>query len=223
MPGARVIGSGHSLSQWAQSMPFLKPASKISKDLGLPNVQSVRQGRMQTNSDYQLIEMAVDGNEDAFRSLVERHCEMVFKVAYRWCVVKEDAEDIAQDVMMQLADKIRGFKPDEAAFTTWLYRVTINAAKDAYRRKQSRKNNEGQYANDSDVHSGNSAAEQQLWQHETIRLLDRLPDKDKEAVFLVFCEGLNHAEAATIVGCAESTISWRVHRARKKLKAWAKQ
>ena len=38
---------------------------------------------MQTNSDFQLIEMAVDGNEDAFRALVERHCEMVFKVAYQ--------------------------------------------------------------------------------------------------------------------------------------------
>ena len=204
-------------------MPILSPASEISKDPGLPDVESVRQGRMQTNSDFELIELAVRGNEDAFRSLVERHCGMVFKVAFKWCAVREDAEDIAQDVMMQLADKIRGFKPDEAAFTTWLYRVTINAAKDAYRRKQSRKRNESQYANDRDVHSIDSAAEQQLRHHETTRLLDRLPDKEKEAVFLVFCEGVNHAEAAAIAGCAESTISWRVHNARKKLRAWAKQ
>ena len=62
MPGARVLGSDHSIPQWAQSMPFLNPASKISKDPGLPNVQSVRQGRMQTNSDFQLIEMAVAGD-----------------------------------------------------------------------------------------------------------------------------------------------------------------
>ena len=202
-------------------MPFLSPASKISKDPELPNVQSTRQGRMQTNSDFQLIELAVDGNDDAFRALLERHCEMVFKVAYRWCAVKEDAEDIAQDVMMQLADKIRKFKPDDAAFTTWLYRVTINTAKDAYRRQQRRTDNEGQYANDSDVHSGHGATEQPLVQHETISLLERLPDKQREAIFLVFCEGLNHAEAAAIVGCAESTISWRVHSARKKLKGWA--
>lgn len=201
-------------------MPFLSSASKIAKDFEQPFVQSVRQGRMQTNSDFQLIEMAVDGDEDAFRALAERHCERVFKVAYRWCAVKEDAEDIAQDVMMQLADKIRGFKPDEAAFTTWLYRVTINKAKDAYRRQQRRKDNEGQYANASDVHSDHGATEQPLVQHETIRLLERLPDKQREAVFLVFCEGLNHAEAAAIAGCAESTISWRVHSARKKLKVW---
>jgi len=178
---------------------------------------------MQTHSDFKLIEMAVDGNEDAFRHLVERHCELVFKVAFKWCGVKEDAEDIAQDVMMQLADKIRGFKPDEAAFTTWLYRVTINAAKDAQRRKHSRKNNEGQYANDRDINSCSRAVEEKLAQHETIELLGRLPQKEKEAVFLVFCEGMKHGEAAGVVGCAETTISWRVHNARKKLRGWAKR
>ena len=202
-------------------MPLPNAVSKISKDLELPDVQLPRQGRMQTNSDFQLIEMAVAGNEDAFRSLVERHCERVFKIAFGWCAVKEDAEDIAQDVMMQLADDIRGFKPDQATFTTWLYRVTINAAKDAYRRKKSRKDNEGQFANDSDVHDGNRVAEQEIARRETSRLLECLPEKEREAVFLVFHQGFNHGEAAKIAGCAESTISWRVHRARKKLKARA--
>ena len=161
-------------------MPFLNPLLKISKDLELPNVELPRQGRMQTNSDFQLIEMAVAGDEDAFRSLVERHCERVFKIAFGWCAVKEDAEDIAQDVMMQLADNIRGFKPDQAAFTTWLYRVTINAAKDAYQRKKSRESNEGQFANDCDVHSDNGVAEQEIARRETTRLLESLPEKERE-------------------------------------------
>ena len=178
---------------------------------------------MKTYSDFQLIGMAVDGNDDAFRALVERHCDLVFKVAFKWCGVKEDAEDIAQDVMMQLAHKIRRFKPDSAAFTTWLYRVTINAARDAQRRKSTRKDNEREYANVQELHSSNLAQETRLAHHESIDLLDRLPDKEQEAVFLVFCEDLNHKDAARIAGCAESTISWRVHSARKKLKAWARQ
>ena len=124
---------------------------------------------------------------------------------------------------MQLADKIRGFKPDAAAFTTWLYRVTINSARDAQRRKVSRRDNEGQYANVQELRSSNLAQEARLVQDETILLLDRLPDREKEAVLLIFCEGLNHKDAARIAGCAESTISWRVHSARKKLKAWARQ
>lgn len=178
---------------------------------------------MKTYSDFQLIGMAVDGNEDAFRALVERHCDLVFRVAFKWCGVKEDAEDIAQDVMMQLAHKIRRFKPDSATFATWLYRVTINAARDAQRRKLSRKNNEGEYANAQELRSSNLAQEARLAQHETISLLDRLPAKEMEAVFLVFCEDMNHKDAARIAGCAESTISWRVHSARKKLNAWARQ
>lgn len=183
----------------------------------------VKTAKMKTYSDFQLIGMAVDGNEDAFRCLVERHCELVFKVAFKWCGVREDAEDVAQDVMMQLGDKIRGFKPDGAAFTTWLYRVTINAAKDAQRKMRSRKDNEGQYANGRELRSISRTQEEKLVHRETIQLLDRLPDKEKEAVFLMACEGLNHKEAADIAGCAESTISWRVHCARKKLRAWANQ
>lgn len=167
--------------------------------------------------------MAVNGDEDAFRCLVERHCDLVFKIAFKWCGVKEDAEDIAQDVMMRLADKIRGFKPGGAAFTTWLYRVTINAAKDARRKRSRRQDNEGEYAASRTVNSSSRPQEEELVQHETIRLLDRLPGKEKEAVFLIFCEGLNHRTAAEIAGCAETTISWRVHSARKKLKQWAKQ
>ena len=178
---------------------------------------------MKTYSDFQLIGMAVDGDEDAFRALVERHCDLVFRIAFKWCGVKEDAEDIAQDVMMQLADKIKGFKPDTAAFTTWLYRVTINAARDAQRRKASRVNKESEYANVQELHSSNLAQETRLAQHDTIALLDRLPGKEQEAVFLVFCEGLNHKDAARVSGCAESTISWRIHSARKKLKDWAVQ
>lgn len=178
---------------------------------------------MKTHSDFELISMAVDGSETAFRCLVERHCDWVFKVAFKWCGKREDAEDIAQDVMMQLANKIRGFKPDGAAFTTWLYRVTINAAKDAQRKMNSRRNNEGQYANGRAVQTSVLAQEDKLLQHEAIAMLDRLPDKEKEAVFLIFCEGLNHKEAARISGCAESTISWRVHKARKRLTEWANQ
>lgn len=197
--------------------------SKAVQGSGGVERRIVKTAKMNTYSDFQLIGMAVDGNEDAFRCLVERHSELVFKVAFKWCGVKEDAEDIAQDVMLQLADKIRGFKPDGAAFTTWLYRVTINMAKDAQRKMISRKDNERQYANGRELHSVSRAQDEKLAHRETIQLLDRLPDKEKEAVFLMAYEGLNHKEVANIAGCAESTISWRLHCARKKLRAWANQ
>ena len=178
---------------------------------------------MKNHSDFELTEMAANGNEDAFRCLVERHCQTVFKVAYKWCGVREDAEDIAQDVMMQLADKIRGFKPGAAAFSTWLYKVTINMAKDARRKQKTRQDNEGRYAVGQPLQTSKRPQEEKLVHGETLSLLDRLPSKEKDALLLIFGEGLSHKEVATIVGCAETTVSWRVHNARKKLRAWGNQ
>lgn len=178
---------------------------------------------MQNYSDFQLTQMATIGNEDAFRCLVERHCQTAFKIAYKWCGVKEDAEDIAQDVMMQLAEKIKGFKPGDAAFTTWLYKVTINKAKDARRKKITRRNNEAEFATNEPRQTTTRPQEEGLIQRESLNLLDRLPSKEKDALLLIFGEGLNHKEVAEIFDCAETTVSWRVHNARKKLRLWGKQ
>jgi len=178
---------------------------------------------MKNHSDFELTQMAANGNEDAFRCLVERHCQTVFKVAYKWCRIKEDAEDIAQDVMMQLADKIRGFNPDGAAFSTWLYKVTINKAKDAYRKQKTRQDNEGRYAGSQTLQTSTCPQEDKLVHGETLELVDRLPNKEKDVLLLIVGEGLTHKEVAKIVGCAETTVSWRVHNARKKLAAWGNQ
>lgn len=121
---------------------------------------------------------------------------------------------------MQLADKIRGFKPDGAAFSTWLYKVTINKAKDAYRKQKTRQDNEGRYADGQAMQTSKRPQEEKLLQDQTFELLDRLPNKEKEALLLIFGEGLSHKEVAKIVGCAETTVSWRVHNARKKLREW---
>ena len=54
---------------------------------------------------------------------------------------------------------------------------------------------------------------EELWQ-----AVRRLPDKQRDAVLLIYGEGLSHAAAADVIGCAETTISWHVHEARKRLK-----
>jgi RNA polymerase sigma-70 factor (ECF subfamily) len=175
---------------------------------------------MQNSSDIELINLATRGNEKAFQFLVERHCGMVFKVAFKWCGEKEDAEDISQDVFIKLAEKIHRFKPDTAAFTTWLYKVTINAAKDFQRKKRVRRNKETTFAETGIVADTLKAPEEKLAQEQALQILDRLPIKEKEAVLLTVSEGMSHKKVAKILGCAETTVSWRVHNARKKLNKW---
>lgn len=91
--------------------------------------------------DHSLVKSAQAGDRRAFAMLVERHYKSMFKIAWQWCGNREDAEDIAQDSAIKIAQNIRSFSFD-AAFTTWMYRIVINAAKDYYKAKNRRGNRE---------------------------------------------------------------------------------
>ena len=84
---------------------------------------------MDSYSDIELVERSQNGDEAAFEHLVNRHYKTVYRVSYKWCGVKEDAEDITQEVFVKLTGKLRMFS-NRSSFSTWLYRVTINTAKD---------------------------------------------------------------------------------------------
>jgi RNA polymerase sigma-70 factor (ECF subfamily) len=168
--------------------------------------------------DDDLVSRAGAGDRAAFAALVERHYDFVHRVAWRCCGRKADAEDIAQEVCARLGKAIRSFR-GEGRFTTWLYQLTLNAARDHGRRAARETARVEAYA----VHALTAAPLAQtepedpadaLW--EAVR---RLPAKQCEAVVLVYGEGLTHAAASDVMGCAEATVSWHIHEARKRLKA----
>lgn len=165
--------------------------------------------------ETELINRARAGDASAFGELIERHYDFIFKVAYRWCGRRADAEDIAQDVCVRIARAIGAYRGG-AAFTTWLYSMTLNAARDL-RRKETR-----EAARDEayKVHALSAASNGEtdepadaLW-----IAVRRLPDKQRDAVLLVYGEELSHARAAEIMGISEITVSWHVHEAKKRLK-----
>jgi RNA polymerase sigma-70 factor (ECF subfamily) len=171
--------------------------------------------------DEDLIAHAKAGDREAFAELVARHYDFVFRVAWKWCGRKTDAEDIAQEVCARLGRSIRSFA-GQGAFTTWLYALTLNVARDHGRKvmRESRK------ALAFGVHAatfGEAMPEPDersdaLW--EAVR---KLPDKQREAVLLVYGEELSHGDAAEIMGCAEPTVSWHIHEAKKRLKVLVAQ
>jgi len=95
---------------------------------------------MEKISDQELAGAAALGDAAAFARLIERHYDMIFRVAYKWCGVREDAEDIAQDVCVKLGTVIHGYRA-EAAFSSWLYRITLNAVRDFQRASRRRSEN----------------------------------------------------------------------------------
>ena len=172
-------------------------------------------------SDSQLVERARGGDREAFGGLVERHYAFVHRVAYRWCGRKADAEDIAQEVCIRLARAIRDYRGG-GAFTTWLYAVTLNAARDHARkcaRETTKTSAYGMHALIAGQISGESDdPAEALW--DAVR---QLPGKQRDAVTLVYGEGVSHAVAAQAMGISETTVSWHIHEAKKRLKVLVRQ
>ncbi|ASY56933.1 sigma-70 family RNA polymerase sigma factor [Sinorhizobium sp. CCBAU 05631] len=166
--------------------------------------------------DAELVERAVSGDREAFGRLIERHYDFVHAVAWRWSGNEADAEDIAQEVCIRLGSAIRGFR-GTSRFRTWLYMLTLNAARD-HRRRLARDERKMQaYASDSAL-SAMSAGDDEERREALWAAVRALPEKQCDAVLLVYAEGLSHAVAADVLGCSEATISWHVHEARKRLR-----
>lgn len=167
-------------------------------------------------SDAELIGQAQQGDRAAFGLLVERHYDFVYRVAWRWCGRKSDAEDIAQEVCARLGKAIRTYH-GSGVFTTWLYSLTLNAARDLMR-KTARESAKTEAFGVQALISGEAIAEPEDQAETLWAAVRKLPDKQRDAILLVYGEGLTHAAAADAMACAEATVSWHIHEAKKRLK-----
>lgn len=174
---------------------------------------------LQDRTDERLALGAANGDREAFGELVERHYGRILSVGQRLLGDRAEAEDLAQDVCIGLARKIRQFR-GEARFTTWLYRVTLNAGRDALRRRATRGAAHQGFAEvDAMRRAGNAArAAEAEWLRAA---LDGLKDDLRETAILVLDQELTHAEAGEVLGVSANTVSWRLHEIRKALRARA--
>ncbi len=164
---------------------------------------------MDISREEELIRKAQEGDADAFEALVNGCYETMFKMAFKYCANRQDAEDITQEACLKLARGIGGFRHD-SAFTSWLYRLVVNTAKDWYR-SQNRHVSASVEIESIPVRAD---AEDRAYAREVLAAVYKLPDGEKDALLLVMQEGLSHKEAGIILGCKESTVSWRIHEAR---------
>lgn len=166
------------------------------------------------DDESQLIADAAVGSAAAFTQLFNRYYPMIHAFAYRLSLCPAEAGDIAQDTFIQAARALSGFRR-EASFKNWLYAIAANKSRDRDRQRIRR----ARLTEDYVTLNGIGVAEAETVQAVAVReALERLPLEMREAVTLVYYEGMNHAEAARVLGCAETTVSWRVFRAKQKLK-----
>ncbi len=171
--------------------------------------------------DASALALASLGDASAFAALFHRHYPAIHAFAYRLALCASSADDIAQETFIQAARSLSTFR-QEASFKNWLYTIATNRARDHLRQRARRHrldaaltalSPEPDFTADPPELEPSSAA------HAAVRsALARLSAPQREAIALVYFEHLNHADAARILGCAETTVSWRVFRARQHLK-----
>ena len=160
---------------------------------------------------------ATDAGRPDFGEVVERHSDLVYNVALRMMGRPEDAEEVAQDAFLsayRAYDRFRG----DSKVTTWLYRITVNAALQRLRREKRARELTRTGLDDVEIPDWSGAPDRFASNSELgDRLRDgiaSLPEDFRTAVVLRDVEGLSNAEAAEAVGITVASFKSRLHRGR---------
>lgn len=168
--------------------------------------------------DRELMARVAGGDRDAFSILMRRHEDMVFAVCLRVLGDREAALDVTQEVFLTVfrkADRYRG----DAAVTTWLYRVAMNACYDQLRKRRRRPVEPLPEHHDPADTTADAAFTSVELRPAVEQALAGIPPDFRSAVVLSDIHGLGIAEIAGILGVAEGTVKSRVFRGRRLLAA----
>jgi RNA polymerase sigma-70 factor (ECF subfamily) len=184
----------------------------------------------------ELIEQLRSGDETAFRKVVDEWQDLVYNTALGIVQNPDDADDISQEVFIQVFQSVSSFKGD-SKFSTWLYRVTVSKALDHEKKKKRKKRFafiQGLFGKD-----GEESAQIPDFQHPGILLekkeragelfnaLKKIPDKQRVAFTLHKLEGLSYQEIAAVMNttlfAVESLMGRAKQNLRKTLKTYYEQ
>jgi RNA polymerase sigma-70 factor, ECF subfamily len=186
---------------------------------------------MSSKSDRELAEAARNGDADAFGVLVRRHQRRVFRLAVHLLRNAAEAEDVTQETFVRAYRALDRFDGRSEPFT-WIYRIAVNLSLNAIRARRPARR--AQALDDPRIEGlltdrrGRQADPAHMVADRQLALtlcegIDQLSETLRTTLVLVSIDGLSHTEAAEILGCPEGTVAWRVHEARKKLRAYLEQ
>jgi RNA polymerase sigma-70 factor, ECF subfamily len=169
------------------------------------------------DADDDLVLQCQNGNAAAFEMLVRKHQQMVHALTFRMTGSVADAEDLAQEAFIRAYEQIGSFR-SQAKFSTWLYSIAVHACLNWRRDEARRFRAEANCAGEAFAEQNESAPNEMAQQAQAA--LMKLPARQRAAIVLTLYDGMSHAEAAKVLHCSETTVSWRVFAARRKLKRW---
>lgn len=167
--------------------------------------------------DETLASAAQGGDRAAFAVLIQRHYDRVHGLAWRLTGSRADAQDLTQDIFAALPVKLSHWRA-EARFSTWLYRVVVNAAHDL-RRRQATRSRAADGWGDWELARQNEIADERERMDWLAQAMTRLAPELRDTVALVLGEELTQAQAGEVLGVSEGTIAWRMSEVKKRLRA----
>ena len=182
-----------------------------------------------TEIERSLLRRLRDRDERAFRELIEAHRDRVFNISYRMLANREEAQDVAQEVFITVFKTIDTFR-EEAKFSTWLYRVTVNHCKNRIKYLARRHDRDRDELDENTRETNGAIAtpvraaqpDRALEGIQTEMLLEAaiktLDEDQREVVVLRDIEELSIEEICEITGLADGTVKSRLHRARLALR-----
>lgn len=164
--------------------------------------------------DEDLVRRFLSGDRDAFSVLVERHERRVYNLALRMTGREEDARDAAQDAFLTALTKLSSFR-GEAAFTTWLHRVTVNACYDLLRKRQRQPMlDRGDELPGPEPPPAPDPADEASLSIDVRRALLEVPEDFRVVMILHDVQDLPQESVAAILGIPVGTVKSRLHRGR---------
>jgi len=166
-----------------------------------------------------LISRARGGDREAFGELVEQYRDNVYRLAYRMCGNAYDADEAAQEAFVAAWRALPNFRGD-AKFSTWLYRLTTNAAIDVMRREKRHKTvGDGEMVDLADDADSPQETVERTEQQEAVQeALATLSEEYREVLLLRYMEELDYAEIAEVLQLPSGTVKSRINRAKAALK-----
>ena len=182
--------------------------------------------------ERQLVRRAQRGDKESFEVLVERHQHRVFAVARGILKRQEDVEDIAQQVFVKAYFSLKRFD-QRAAFSTWLYKITVNECWDLLRKRKARplvyeadfseEQSRLFSATEQKADSGPDTSERMAMRQRLDNMLAQLDDRDRAMLILKEVEGFSVEEIADSLGLNANTVKVRLFRARRRIVEYARR
>jgi RNA polymerase sigma-70 factor (ECF subfamily) len=172
---------------------------------------------MQNQSDNDLVQQILAGDDAAFDELMRRHKRSVLNFLYKMLGNDDDADDLAQETFVRAYQNLKKFRAG-TNFSAWIFTIAANLGRDRLRWRARRPAEEL----DASLTDGKPSASDEILQSETAKLVREavgsLPEEQKMAVILVEFHDFSYAEAAKIARCSAKAIETRLYHAKQKLR-----